>query len=192
MLERKEELSELVDPGQIPRRPRPAALAARPRELAASTPPQLSTFAEQVWALPASAITAAPPPNTPTWTGPLRITSSGIDLSVQPPSVVSDSSPNRITVAYDGGHQTLAVGFTGLEGPAAVWPAATVPTYEQCLAQVQTQPLSSIEQQAIPYRQGQGLCIVTYQRVALAFVRGISAPGPKAVQMQGIRWPISQ
>lgn len=141
---------------------------------------------------PAVTGAAQPPPrNTPTWTGLLRITSTGTDLSVQPPTVVGDNVSYRVTVAYTPSQQTLAVGYAGLGGPAAIWPGATDPTYEQCLAQVQTQPLSQNEQQMVPYRQGQGVCIVTYHGVAMAFVRGISPPGTEAVEMHGIRWPMS-
>jgi hypothetical protein len=57
---------------------------------------------------------------------------------------------------------------------------------------VQTQSLSPTEAQAIPYRQGQGLCIVAYEQKAMGFVRGSDPPGGQAVEMRGIRWPNPQ
>lgn len=137
----------------------------------------------------APATGAAPPPasTSPTWTGLLRVTTAGIDMSVQPPTLAQGQFDNT-TVAYSPDQQTLYVG----SGPAAIWPSPTDPTVAQCQAQVQTQSLSPTEAHSVPYRQGQGLCIVAYQQKAMAFVRGSDPPGGQAVQMRGIRWPNPQ
>jgi hypothetical protein len=108
-------------------------------------------------------------------------------MSVQPPTLAQGRFDNT-TIAYTPDQHTL---FTGT-GPAAIWPSATDPTYEQCVTQVQTQSLSPTEAQAIPYRQGQGLCIVAYEQKAMGFVRGSDPPGGQAVEMRGIRWPNPQ
>ena len=106
---------------------------------------------------------------------------------MQPPTLAQGRFDNT-TIAYTPDQQTL---YTG-SGPAAIWPSATDPTYEQCVTQLQTQALSLAEAQAIPYRQGQGLCIVAYEQKAVAFVRGSDPPGGQAVEMRGIRWPNPQ
>lgn len=125
-----------------------------------------------------------PQPNTPTWTGPLRVTDRGINMSYQPPA--GDTIGGTATVQYDAGTQTLAIEN---QGPAAVWIAPTDPSYDQCAQLVQTQPLAESEMSRIPYRQGHGLCVVTFGNTAMAFVRSSGAPGPDAVQMHGLRWP---
>lgn len=127
-----------------------------------------------------------PPPNSPTWTGTVRVTTQGMDMSSQPPKV--DTLGGIDTVAYKSGSGVL----TSDSGPAAIWTAERDPTYDECVALVNTQPLSPEERtKGTAYRQGQGLCVVTYDKSAMAFVRGVTTPGAEAVQMSGKRWPLT-
>lgn len=129
-----------------------------------------------------------PAPSSPTWTGTLRVTSQGVDLSYQPPAI--DSVGGTATVQYDADAGTLQ---SENSGPAAIWTAERDPTYDECVALVNAQPLSSGEMTSgTAYRQGQGLCVITYGQQAMAFVRGISTPSGDAVQMSARRWPLVQ
>ena len=126
-----------------------------------------------------------PRPTTPTWTGDLRLTASGINLAVQPPTVDTDHA-YATTITYQPSTQTLQTFAT-----TAVWSASTDPTYDQCVAQLQTQPLSTEETGALGYRRGQGVCVVAYGRAAVAFIRETGAPGPEAVEVHALRWPVT-
>ena len=114
------------------------------------------------------------------------MTDKGINMSYQPPT--GDTIGGTATVQYDGDTQTLAIEN---QGPAAFWNSPDNPSYEECLALVRTQPLSTGEMQRVPYRQGHGLCVVTFGKSAMAFVRGTGAPGADAVEMHGLRWTLT-
>ena len=128
-----------------------------------------------------------PPPTSPTWTGTIRVTTQGMDMRDQPPKV--DTFGGVATVAYSPSNGTLS---TENSEPAAIWTAERDPTLDECMALVSAQPLSPEERTSgTAYRQGQGLCVVTYGKTAMAFVRGISTPGGEAVQMTAKRWPLT-
>lgn len=129
-----------------------------------------------------------PAPMSPTWTGTLRVTGQGVNMSYQPPA--ADTAGGTATVQYNAGAGTLEIENSG---PAAVWTAERDPTYDECVALVNAQPLSQAEMTGgTAYQQGQGLCVVTFSEQAMAFVRGISAPRGEAVQMSARRWPVTQ
>lgn len=123
-------------------------------------------------------------PNSPTWTGTLRVTDQGTDMGLTTPA--TDTVGGKATVVYDGQRGTLS---TENAYPAGLWTSTADPSYEQCLTLLQTQALSRDEARAVPYRRGQGLCIVTFNEAAVVFVRGESPAGSEAVQMRGVRWP---
>lgn len=125
-----------------------------------------------------------PPPRAATWTGTLRVTDPGVNMSEQPPKV--DTIGGTSTVRFDSGDGTLAVDGGG---PVALWTEERDPTYEECVAQLGVQALGRREIQSIPYVRGQGLCVVTFADRAVAFVRGVSAVDGDAVQMRAVRWP---
>lgn len=125
-----------------------------------------------------------PPPRAATWTGTLRVTDPGVNMSEQPPKV--DTIGGTSTVRFDADDGTLAVDGGG---PAALWTEQRDPTYEDCVAQLGTQALGRRELQSIPYVRGQGVCVVTFANRAVAFVRGVSAVDGDAVQMRAVRWP---
>lgn len=129
--------------------------------------------------------TAPPRPNEPTWTGTLRITDKGIDFGDQPPSGVNDAA--FADIRYEAEQQTYDVGTAG-GTQAAPWTEPAAPTYNQCIEAIQTQPYSSQEIKDLPYRRGEGLCFVASGREAIGFVRGVSAAGSQAVQVEAIRW----
>lgn len=107
-------------------------------------------------------------------------------MSYQPPKV--DTLGGTSTVRYSSNSGTLTIEN---QGPAAIWSDPRDPTYDECLALVNAQPLSNSEMNSgIPYSSGQGLCIITLGKAAMAFVRGDGNPSGDAVEMSAKRWPL--
>lgn len=121
-------------------------------------------------------------PNKPTWSGPIRVTDSGIDMNVSPPST-GDAA--FATIIYHPETTSLS---TNNSYPSALWTSASDPTYAQCVTQIGTQPMAREERNEIPYEVGVGVCIETFGKDAIAFVRGAGEPGGQSVQMDAIRW----
>ena len=143
--------------------------------------------------LPTSAGGAAVPPSgvrrrcatliaDPTWTGRIRVTELGVNLSGATPRV-SDAA--YATIAFRPRDGLLS---TGLAGPAALWDGQETPTYAQCVSAIGAVPLSPAESHRIPVRTGQGICIRTFDGEAIVFVRTVKRDGSEAVLMDAVRW----
>jgi hypothetical protein len=120
--------------------------------------------------------------NDPTWTGRIRVTDRGVDLSDATPQVRDAAFA---TIAYRARDGLLT---TGLAGPAALWDGPDTPTYEQCVSAIGAVPLSSSESHQIPVRPGKGICIRTFDGEAIVFVRTVKREGSEAILMDAVRW----
>lgn len=132
-------------------------------------------------------VSVAPPAPRPVlWSGPIRITKDGLDLGGSAPT--SHGGAAFATIRYLPEKRTFS---TGNSHPVALWPGATDPSYEQCTAQIGSQPLSSEESDAIPYQGGLAICVKTFSAQTLAFIRFTETPSTQSAPAFAQTWTMA-
>jgi len=97
---------------------------------------------------PETGPTVKPPtPNNPRWTGRVRVTTDGLDFRPSPKA-------GGAAIQLNGWGTGFALGGRA----AAFWTEASLPTYEQCIEQINAQPMNQDERATVPTSPGTKFC----------------------------------